>query len=128
MCKISRHTTLLLSGIASLECRVVKMAKQGTGLLFIGAEILAKLARCSCSILWLKPLPTFVKVVEGCVIFNFAIDRKVHFSLKTQRKFNLKTASANYKRPGMPRRALPRRRQAAVRTVPASGAHAEASE
>jgi hypothetical protein len=105
------------------------MANQGTGLLFIGAEILAKLARSSCSIPWVKPLPTFVKVVEGCVIFNFAIDHKVHFSLKIQRKFNLKTASANYKRSRTPRRALPRRRarprrQAAVRVVPASGAHA----
>jgi hypothetical protein len=44
MCRISRHTTLLLSGIASLEGRVVKMANQGTGLLFIDAEILDKLA------------------------------------------------------------------------------------
>jgi hypothetical protein len=35
---------LLLSGIATLECRVVKMAKQGTGLLFIGVEKLANLA------------------------------------------------------------------------------------
>jgi hypothetical protein len=109
------------------------MAKQGTGLLFIGAEILAKLARFSCLILWVKPLPTFVKVVEGCVIFNFAIDRKVHFSLKIQRKFNLKTASANYKCPGTLRRALPRRRarprrQVAVRAVPTSGVHAEAPE
>jgi hypothetical protein len=58
------------------------MANQGIGSLFIGAEVLAKLARCSCSILWVKPLPTFVKVVEECVIFNFAIDHKVHFSLK----------------------------------------------
>jgi hypothetical protein len=82
MCRISRHTPLLLSGIASLECRVVKMANQGTSSLFIGAENLANLARCSCLILWVTPLPTFVKVVEGCLIFNFAIDHKVHFSLK----------------------------------------------
>jgi hypothetical protein len=109
------------------------MANQGTGLLFIGAGILAKLARCSCSILWVTPLPTFVKVVEGCVIFNFAIDRKVQFSLKIQRKFNLKTPSAKFKRLGTPRRALPRRharprRQAAVHAIPASGAHAEAPQ
>jgi hypothetical protein len=109
------------------------MANQGAGLLFIGAEIFAKLARCSCSILWVKPLPAFAIVVEGSLIFNFAIECKVHFSLKIQRKFNLKTASANCKRPGTPRRALPRRRvrprrQAAVRAVPASSAHAEAPE
>jgi hypothetical protein len=41
MCRILRHTTSLLSGIASLECRVVKIANQGAGSLFIGAEILA---------------------------------------------------------------------------------------
>jgi hypothetical protein len=133
MCRNSRHTTLLFSGIASLECRVVKMANQGTGSLFINAEILAKLARCSCSIPWVKPLPTFVKVVEGCLIFNFDIDHKVHFSFKIQRKLNLKTASANYKSPGTPRHALLRRRarprrQAAVRAVPTLGVHAEAPE
>jgi hypothetical protein len=102
MCRISRYTTFLLSGIASLECRVVKMANQSTGSLFIGAENLANLARCSFLILWVTSLPTFVKVVEGCVIFNFVADHKVHFSLKIQRKFNLKTASANRKRPGTP--------------------------
>jgi hypothetical protein len=32
-----------LSGIASLEYRVVKIANQGAGSLFIGAEILAML-------------------------------------------------------------------------------------
>jgi hypothetical protein len=100
MCKISRHTTLLLTGIASLESRVVEMANQGAGLLFIGAENLANLACRSCSIPCIKPLPTFVKVVEGCVIFNFDLDHKVHFSLKIQKKSNLKTASVKCKHPG----------------------------
>jgi hypothetical protein len=95
MCKISRHTTLLLSGIANLECRVAEMANQGACLLFISAEILAKLARYSSSILWVKPLPAFAIVVEGSSILTFAIDCKVYFSLKIQRKSNLKTASAN---------------------------------
>jgi hypothetical protein len=114
MCRISRHTTLLLSGIASLECRLVKMANQGTGLLFIGVEILAKLARCSCLILWVKPLPSFGKVVEGCVIFNFAIDRKVHYSLEIHRKTILNIASANCFHPAMPERVLARRRTCAT--------------
>jgi hypothetical protein len=131
MCKISRHTTLLLSGIADLESRMVEMANQGAGLLFIGAEILANLACCSRSILWIKTLLAFANVEEGSLIFNFAIYFKVHFSLEIQRNFNLKTAPANCKRLGTPRRALPRRRvqprrQAAVRVVPASGAHAKA--
>jgi hypothetical protein len=86
------------------------MAVQGAGLLFIGADILAKLARRSCSILWVKPLPTFVKVVEGCVIFNFAIDRKVHYCLEIQRKTILNNASANCFHPAKPERALARRR------------------
>jgi hypothetical protein len=114
MCRISRHTTLLLSGIASLECRVVKMANQGTGSLFIDAEILAKLARCSYLILWVTPRPTFVKVVEGCVIFNFAIDRKVHYSLEIQRKTILNNASANCFHPATPERAPKQRRARAT--------------
>jgi hypothetical protein len=123
MCRISRHTTLLLSGIASLESRVVEMANQGASLLFIGAENLANLACRSCSIPCIKPLPTIVKVVEGCVIFNFALDHKVHFSLKIQRKSNLKPTSVKCKRPGTPRRALLRhrarpRRPPVVRAVP----------
>jgi hypothetical protein len=81
------------------------MANQGTGSLFIGAEILAKLARCSYLILWVTPRPTFVKVVEGCVIFNFAIDRKVHYSLEIQRKKILNNASANCFHPVTPERA-----------------------
>jgi hypothetical protein len=46
-----------------------------------------------------KTLPTFVKVIEGCVIFKFASDHKVHFSLKIQRKTILKTAQRNTKAP-----------------------------
>jgi hypothetical protein len=77
--------------MAGLECRRVKMAKQDPGLLFTGAEKLAKLAWRSCSNSGTKPLPTFVKVVEECLIFNFASDPKMHFSLKNWRKAILKT-------------------------------------
>jgi hypothetical protein len=124
---------LLLSGIADLESRVAKIANQAIDSLFIGAENLASLARCSCSIPCIKPLPAFAIVVEGSLIFNFALDPKVQFSLKIQRKFILKTASAKYKRLGTPRRAMSRRRARprrppAVRAVPASGARAEALE
>jgi hypothetical protein len=83
------------------------MANQGTGSLFIGAKNLVNLARCSCLILWVTPLQTFVKVVEGCVISNFAVDHKVHFSLKIQRKFNLKTIQRNTNALGTLRRAPP---------------------
>jgi hypothetical protein len=109
------------------------MSNQGAGLLFIGAEILAKLACCSCSIPWVKPLPAFAIVEEGYLIYNFAVQWKARFSFKNWRKSRLKTASVNCKSPGMPERALPRRRarprrQAAVRAVLASGTHVEALE
>jgi hypothetical protein len=84
-----RHTTLLLSGMTGLEGKRVKMAKQDPGLLFTDAEILVKLAWCSCSSSWTKPLQVFVKVVEECLI-NFASDPKVQFSLKNWRKTILK--------------------------------------
>jgi hypothetical protein len=86
-----RHTTLLLSGMAGLEGKRVKMAKQDPGLLFTGVENWVKLAWCSCSNSWTKPLQVFVKVVEECLIFNFASDPKVQFSLKNWRKTILKT-------------------------------------
>jgi hypothetical protein len=114
MCKISRHTTLLLSGIADFESRVVEMANQGADLLFIGAEILANLACRSCSIPWIKPLPAFAIVVEGSLIFNFAIDCKVHFSLKIQRKTILNNASANCFATATPERAHAQRRARAT--------------
>jgi hypothetical protein len=109
------------------------MSNQGTGLLFIGAEILAKLACRSCSIPWVKPLPAFAIVEEGYLIFNFAVQWKARFSFKNWRKSRLKTASVNCKSPGTAEHALPRRRawprrEAVVRAVPASGVHAEAPE
>jgi hypothetical protein len=70
----------------------VKHALEGVLFLFTGAEILTVLAWCSCSDLWTKPLQVFVKVVEECLIFNFASDPKVQFSLKNLRKTILKTA------------------------------------
>jgi hypothetical protein len=69
----------------------VKHALEGVLFLFTGAEILTVLAWCSCSELWTKPLQVFVKVVEECLIFNFASDPKVQFSLKNLRKTILKT-------------------------------------
>jgi hypothetical protein len=68
--------------MTGLEGKRVKMAKQDPGLLFTDAEIWVKLAWCSCSNPWTKPLQVFVKVVEECLIFNFASDPKVQFSLK----------------------------------------------
>jgi hypothetical protein len=91
MCRMLRHTTLLLSGMASLEGNRVKMAKQDPGLLFTCAKNLTVLAWRSYSNSWTKPPQVFVKVVEGCLIFNFASDPKMQFSLKNWRKTILKT-------------------------------------
>jgi hypothetical protein len=69
----------------------VKNALEGVLFLFTGAEIWVKLAWCSCLNSWTKPLQVFVKVVERCLIFNFASDPKMQFSLKNWRKTILKT-------------------------------------
>jgi hypothetical protein len=69
----------------------VKHALEGVLFLFTGAEILTVLAWCSCSDSWTNPLQVFVKVVEECLIFNFASDPNVQFSLKNLRKTILKT-------------------------------------
>jgi hypothetical protein len=74
----------------------VKQGLEGALFLFIGAEFLAVLAWCSCSIAWTKPLQVFVKVVEGSLISNFASDAKVQFSLENWRKAILKTESVKY--------------------------------
>jgi hypothetical protein len=127
MCRILRHTTLLLSGMTGLEGQRVKMTKQDPGLLFTGAEIWVKLAWCSCSNSWTKPLQTFVNVVEECLIFNFASDPKVQFSLKNWRKTISKIVQRNPNRPGTPERAHVRRRARVPRQRPyARRAHAEA--
>jgi hypothetical protein len=70
----------------------VKQALECALFLFTGAEFLAVLAWCSCSDSWTKPLQVLVKVVEECLIFNFASDPKVQFSLKNLRKTILKMA------------------------------------
>jgi hypothetical protein len=77
--------------MAGLEGKRVKMAKQDPGPLFTGAEFLTVLAWCSCSDSWTKPLQVFVKVVEGCLLFNFASDPKMQFSWKSSRKTIFKT-------------------------------------
>jgi hypothetical protein len=64
-------------------------------LLFTRAEEIPVLASSLCKSYWSKPLPAFVKVVEEYVIFNFAINCKVHFSLEIWRKSILNKASAH---------------------------------
>jgi hypothetical protein len=90
MCILSRHTTSLLSGITSLECKVVKNANQGVGSLFTGAEFLVNLHCCSCSNQWVKPYRAFGIIEEGNLLENFGIQSLEHFYLKNLRKLNLK--------------------------------------
>jgi hypothetical protein len=111
---------------------MVKQALEAVVLLFTGAENSAMLAWRSCFTPWTKPLQAFVKVVEGSLISNFALDTKVQFSLENWRKANLKIESGNTIAPRAPERVQSATSRAAtsatsVRVVPASGAHAEAS-
>jgi hypothetical protein len=74
---------------------LVKNTFESVLLLFIGAEILAKLACRSCSIPWIKPLSAFANVVEGNLLNNFGIQGSGHFSLNFWRKFGLKKSKRN---------------------------------
>jgi hypothetical protein len=77
-------------------------------------------------------LQAFVKVVEESLISNFGSDTKVQISLENWRKTNLEIKSGNTFAPGAPERVQSATSRAttsttAVRTVPASSAHAELS-
>jgi hypothetical protein len=97
-----------------------------------GAEFSAMLAWRSCFNPWTKPLQAFVKVIEESLISNFASDTKVQCSLENWRKTNLKIESGNTISPRAQERVQRATSRAAtsataVRAVPTSGAHAEAS-
>jgi hypothetical protein len=82
MCSFARHTTFMKTGIADFECKVVKITKQGTELLFTGAKNLANLICCLCQIRWSKPPRAFGNFVEGGVVDKFGIQTLVRFSFK----------------------------------------------
>jgi hypothetical protein len=87
MCSFARHATFMKIGIASLECKVVKNAKQGLELLFMSAENFAKLICCLCQIRWSKPPRAFGNLVEGRVVDKFGIQALVRFSFKIWSNF-----------------------------------------
>jgi hypothetical protein len=93
MCSLPRHTTSLLSGIASLECKLVKNANQGVELLFTSTEILADFLSNLYSNPWAKPPRAFGNLVEGDLLSNFGIQSLEHFCLRNWRKFILKRAT-----------------------------------
>jgi hypothetical protein len=82
MCRMSRHTTLLLIGIWNSKKFLAKNPFDITRLQFTGAEKIAKLAWNFCSIPWVKPLSTFAIMEEGYLIYNFAVQWKAWFSFK----------------------------------------------
>jgi hypothetical protein len=111
---------------------MVKQSLEADVLLFMGAENSAMLAWSSCFTPWAKPLQAFVKVIEGSLISNFSSDTKVQCSFENWRKTNLKIESGNTNAPRAPERVQSATSRAAtsataVRAVPASGVHAEAS-
>jgi hypothetical protein len=95
LCSLSRHTTFLLSGIAGLECKLVKNASQHVLLLFTGTEISANLPCSLYQIYGSKPPRAFGNLVESKLLRNFRIPRLVHFCYKIWRKFNLKSVAWN---------------------------------
>jgi hypothetical protein len=114
-----------------LKESLLKNALEGVLFLFTGAEIWVKLAWCSCLNSLTKPLQVFVKVIEGCLIFNFASDPKLKLSLKNCRKIILKTDQRNASSTGNAgtrsgATSCAATSATAVRAIPASGAHAEA--
>jgi hypothetical protein len=68
---------------------------------------------CSlCSNHWAKQRTTFVKVIEGPLIYNFAIGTWVHFSSSFWRKFDQKQLSGTNLGHVAPRRLAPARARA----------------
>jgi hypothetical protein len=128
MCSFARHTTFLLSVIASLECKVVKNAKQCAGSLFTGAEIFVKFPCELWTICWSNHPRAFVSLVEGELLSNFRIQRLMHFGFENWRKVESKMVKSNCvwtrAHPRTTSPARPPRRLA----VPGLRAHTEASE
>jgi hypothetical protein len=90
MCSFSRHTNSLLSGIASLECKMVKNAKQCAASLFTGAEIFGKFPCKLCTIYWSNHPRAFVGLVQGELLSNFHIQQSMHFGFENWRKVESK--------------------------------------
>jgi hypothetical protein len=110
MCSLSRHTTSLLSGIASLECKMVKNANLCAGSLFTGAEFSVKFPCKLCSICWSNHPRAFVGLVWGKLMRNFCIQPLVHFYCKNWRKFDSKKVKLNwFCKPALPRTTSPAR-------------------
>jgi hypothetical protein len=85
-CSFARHTTFMKIGIASLEWKGVKNAKIGTGVLFLGAEILVNLHYRSCSNQWVKPPIAFSIFLEGNLLSNIGIQSLDHLYFENGRK------------------------------------------
>jgi hypothetical protein len=75
----------MLSGISNLKWEMVQNPSQRLHTLFTGAEKVCNLACCLFKTCCSKPLPAFVKVVEGSEMSKFGIQTVVHFSSKIVR-------------------------------------------
>jgi hypothetical protein len=95
MCSLARHITSLLSGIARLECKMVKNANQCVGLLFTGAEFSGKFPSNLCSICWSNHPRAFVGLVGGKMLSKFCIQMFMHFCCKKWRKMVVNRAKWN---------------------------------
>jgi hypothetical protein len=93
----------MLSGIASLKCKLVKNVGQRLQALFTRAKISAKFHCMLFKICWSKPYTAFVKVVEGQLIYYFAIQHLAYFCFKNLRKRGQRRSVWSVLAPGAPK-------------------------
>jgi hypothetical protein len=115
----------MLSGIWNFEWKCVKNSSQRFRLLFTGVEFSAMFYCVSCKICWSKPWSAFVKVVEGQLSYNFAVDHLVHlcFKISSNQQSNSATLSFKMSQPRHTRDVV--RDAVAVRRPARLCAHAE---
>jgi hypothetical protein len=90
LCSLSRHTTFLLSGIASLQRKMVKIASQHADSLFTSVEFPANLSCSLCQTRQSKTPRAFGNLVEGKLLSKFCIQTLERFCYEIWRYFNLK--------------------------------------
>jgi hypothetical protein len=85
----------MLGGTSNFKLKRVQNPGQRRQFLFTGAKKNMIFASGLCKICRSKHLSTFVEVVEGSLIYNFAIYHLVHFSFKIWSTSRSNSASQN---------------------------------
>jgi hypothetical protein len=127
MCSLSRHTTSLLSGIATLECKMVKMEIKELGHCSLVSSFQSSFfAICARSVD--QTTLELLAFLQRVTCLTTLVSSLEHFCLEFWRKFNWKKAKWNGSvQPALPRMTSPARRHVSC-AVPGSSAHTEALE